>query len=96
MQKFNQSVSIKNVILKYFFETPRELKYTRCDIKNLKTFAIQVFYRDSTFLEVWIFGVSIYESWFLRYPFSGSCSWVHVWGCADNKISEEIMMDLFW
>ena len=55
MQKFNQTVSIKNVILKYLFETPRELKYTRCDIKNLKTFAIQVFYRDSTFLEVWIF-----------------------------------------
>ena len=60
---------LKNAILKYCFETPRKLKYTRCDIKRLKTSAIQVcleilFFSRSWFLEFWFMSPGFWDSYF--------------------------------
>ena len=67
---------MKNAILKYCFETPRKLKCTRCDIKRLKTFAIQVcleilFFSRSWFLEFWFMSPGFWDSYF-QGPVPGS------------------------
>ena len=59
---------LKNAILKYCFETPRKLKYTRCNFKRLKIFAIQVCLEILFFWRSWFLGF-----WFMSPGFWDSC-----------------------